>query len=135
MVKMSFTTKQNAFDYALYMIASSYFDKAICKSKRLEGNLLLQYKEQKTDKQLQMEDLCISYMDKLVKKLPKEVFQQNMEVHLKRNREGVPTQVLFRGQDYILALYGVYSGKKPKFRCRIWAKKSPDGLNSNDIAA
>lgn len=135
MVKMSFTTKQSAFDYALYMIASSYFDKAVCKSKRAEGSLYLQYKEQKTDRQFQMEDMCISYMDKLSKQLPASLFQQNMEVHLRRNREGAPMEILFKGQEYILALYGVYSGKKPEFGYRIWARKKQKISNNKKKAA
>lgn len=123
MVKMSYTTKQTAFDYALYMIASSYFDNVTCRSKRLEGNLLLQYKEQKTDKQFMMEDFCISYMDELSTKLPNELFQQNMEAHLIRSRQSAPVEILFKGQNYMLALKGVYNGRKPKIDFRLWGRK------------
>ena len=80
MVKMSFTNNQTAFEYALYMIAGSYFDKATCKSKLIERNMLLQYKEQKIDKQYQMEDMCIRFMNKLAHNLPRNYFKQNMEV-------------------------------------------------------
>lgn len=123
MVKMSYTTKQTAFDYALYMIASSYFDNVTCRSKRLEGNLLLQYKEQKTDKQFMMEDFCISYMDELSTKLPNELFQQNMEVHLIRSHQSATVEILFKGQNYMLALKGVYNGRKPKIDFRLWGRK------------
>ncbi|SDB03126.1 hypothetical protein [Eubacterium oxidoreducens] len=47
MEKMNFTNKQTAFEYAFYMIAASYFNKAICRSKMTEQNMLIQYKEQK----------------------------------------------------------------------------------------
>ncbi len=47
MVKMNFTNSQTSFEYALYMIAASYFNKSVCLSEITEKNMLLQYKEQK----------------------------------------------------------------------------------------
>lgn len=119
MVKMSFTSNQVAFDYALYMIAASYFDKAICKSKLTEGNMLLQYKEQKLDKQYQMEDVCIRYMDRLMKELPREIFSQDVEVHLRRKAVGEPTQILFVGDRYSVKFSGTYKGTKSEIDSRV----------------
>ncbi|MCR5685992.1 MAG: hypothetical protein K6G81_11345 [Lachnospiraceae bacterium] len=51
------------------MIAASYFSKAPCSTKLVERNMFLHYKEQRVKKQYEMEDICISYMDKLERKL------------------------------------------------------------------
>ena len=39
MVKMNFTNSQTAFEYALYMIAASYFNKSACLSEITEKNM------------------------------------------------------------------------------------------------
>ncbi len=122
MVKMSFTNNQTAFEYALYMIAASYFDKAVCTSVFTEKSMLLQYKEQKLDKQYQMEDICIHFMDKVEEELPKKIFKQNMKVRLGK-REGVPTKIIFENDKYILSFTGNYAGRKSKINYRIIPKK------------
>lgn len=125
MVKLNFTNNQTAFEYALYMIASSYFNRAECKNKLLEKSMLLQYKEQKLESQYGMEDLCISYMDDLQKKLPPQIFKQNMKVHLRKEGNGT-TGVILVSKKYILQFHGVYAGKKSNIDCRLWVKKSAD---------
>ena len=47
MVKMNFTENQTAFEYAMYMMFGSYFDKAVHKNKILEKKMRVQYMEQK----------------------------------------------------------------------------------------
>jgi len=123
MVKMNFTDNQTAFEYALYMIAASYFDKAVCTSGFTEKGMLLQYKEQKLDKQYQMEDICIHFMDKFAKSLPKKFFQQNMQVRLGK-RKNAPTKIFFENDKYILCFIGNYAGMKSKIDYRILKKKS-----------
>jgi len=125
MVKMSFTNNQTAFEYALYMIAASYFDKAVCTSVFSEKNMLLQYKEQKLDKQYQMEDICIRFMDKVAEELPEKIFKQNMQVRLGK-REGAPTQIRFENDQYILCFTGNYAGRKSQIDYRILPKKVID---------
>ena len=122
MVKMNFTDNQTAFEYALYMIASSYFDKAICTSYFTEKGMLLQYKEQKLDKQYSMEDICIRFMDEIADELPEEMFHQDMWVHLSK-RKGTPTEILFENENYILRFTGNYAGRKSKIDYRIYNKK------------
>lgn len=122
MVKMSFTNNQTAFEYALYMIAGSYFDKATCKSKLIERNMLLQYKEQKIDKQYQMEDMCIRFMNKLAHKLPHNYFKQNMEVHLVRRQSGKPMEIIFANNTCMIDFICRYAGNKSKIDYRFWTK-------------
>lgn len=117
MVKMSFTNNQTAFEYALYMIATSYFRSAVCKNKLLEQNMLLQYKEQKLEKQYQMEEICIRYMDRLIKSLPIATEEQDVQVQLKRNKNN-KTVLIIKGINYRLVFVGEYSGKSSKIRCK-----------------
>ena len=89
------------------MIASSYFNRAECKNKLLEKSMLLQYKEQKLESQYGIEDLCISYMDDLQKKLPPQIFKQNMKVHLRKEANGttgvilVSKNIFFSSMEYM----------------------------------
>ena len=124
MIKMNFTDNQTAFEYALYMIASSYFDRAICQSKLTERNMLLQYKEQKMNNQYQMEEICIRFMDELATKASERFFNQNMVVHLRRNEEGNTTEILFENKNCAIVFSGLYAGKKTKIDYQIWVKKS-----------
>lgn len=59
---------QKAMLYVVYMIVGSYFDKTIIATKVLEKKLLLYYKEQNVNKQYKLEDICISYVEKRLKK-------------------------------------------------------------------
>ena len=121
MVKVSFTNDQTAFDYALYMIASSYFEKTKCRSMFTERNMLLQYKEQKLDKQYQFEEICIHFMDKLQRIIPKEVFSQEMSIRLRR-QVGKPTIIYFISDKYIVRFYGKYVGRRTKVEYQVWSK-------------
>lgn len=121
MEKMNLTNSQVAFDYALYMMATSAFAKTTCKSTILEKNMLLQYKEQKLNTQYQLEELCFALLKKEVRKFPKSLRRQEMTVHL-RKKVGYPTEVLFVSPRYIVSFYGTYAGKRTKLVCRVWEK-------------
>lgn len=123
MVKMKFTDTQTAFDYALYMIATSYFDKAECKNTIKEKNMYIQYKEQKLDNQYKMEDICIDYMERLLKKLPEEVFKQNIKAYL-RKLDDKHTEILLVGKAYALSLIGTYAGRNTVIDSRIFKKEA-----------
>lgn len=88
MVKMNFTNSQTSFEYALYMIAASYFNKSDCLSEITEKNMLLQYKEQKLNSQYQMEEICIEFMDNLVSKIPSRFFKRSVAVKLNKTASG-----------------------------------------------
>lgn len=119
MVKMNFTNNQTAFEYALYMIAASYFDKAICQSRMMERNMLLQYKEQKQNTQYQMEEICIDFMEGLVRKLPPEFFNRTVEVKLNKTPSGL-TEVVFLDNESIIAFRAKYAGRRTKIDIKIW---------------
>ena len=134
MEKMKFTDNQAAFDYAIYMIASSYFAKTECSNKMLENKLLFQYKEQSTDRQIKMEEICISYMNQLKKKLPKQLFRQEMKIHF-RKEDKVPSKIYFMNKDYIVCLQGIYMGKNSTIDCQLWTKKKLKEKQSMELAA
>ena len=121
MVKMSFTDNQVAFDYALYMIAASYLDKAVCKSKLNECRMFLQYNEQKLERQYSMEDICIKFMNGIVSVLPKELFAECVDVHLGRKLYNYRfiTEICFVSELYTISFYGIYKGKKTKIRYKL----------------
>lgn len=121
MAKMNLTNNQTAFEYALYMIASSYFDKTVCQSIIQERKMFVQYKQQKFEKQYHMEDICIRYMDELQKKLPEWFFEKQMIVRLVV-KNGF-TVVTFQNRKGVLELWGAYKGNKTNIHARVWMKE------------
>lgn len=121
MVKMNFTNNQTAFEYALYMIAASYFDKTVCLSKQTERRMLLQYKEQKINKQYQMEDVCIDFMEELVSILPVGYFNRTVEVKLNRITPCL-TEIAFLDEHMAITFRALYAGKKSKIIYQLWKK-------------
>lgn len=117
MMKMNLTDNQNAFDYALYMIASSYFTECVCKSEIIERKLCVQYHEQKSENQYAMEDLCINYIEKeLMKIIPEEVWNEKVEAHIVKHDGDKCASIRFMGENYALYIKGIYKGKvRPDF--------------------
>ena len=109
---------QKAFEYALYMIASSYFDKAVCTTQLTERNLLLHYKEENTRKQFEMEDFCIRFMNKLERRLGTGFFENNVFVKLVRKNENSPVLIVFSNEGMSLKLSVPYTEKKRLIRYR-----------------
>lgn len=126
MAKTNLISNQRTLEYALYVIASSYFNKTSCKTKLTESSMLIQYKEQKLDKQYQMEELCEEYMEELANKFPHRIFEQNMTVHLRRKASNLPTEILFRSEQFIIIFSCLYAGKKSEISYKIWEKKRPN---------
>lgn len=119
---------QMAFEYALYMMASSYFEeKPICRSGWMEGKLYFHYQMTKEKEQYQLEDACIRYLEQeLWNSVPKELWQASgVEAKLTRRCGANYTELLFRNQDIALQLLGRYdaSAHKAEFKhclsCRI----------------
>lgn len=81
-MKVNFkANKMMAFEYAVYMMAGSYFKKTICKNSLLEDKLRLHYLELKLDDQIAMENKVIQYMNKVVcPSLPRDFFKQEVRV-------------------------------------------------------
>lgn len=125
MPKMTFTSNQTANEYALYMIASSYFKKATCVTPIQEKKLKIAYLEQKTDNQYRMDENSIRYMEQLHNELPKAVWEQEVEAHLVGMKGGAATEIRFCGENFILRLVGTAKGKYFDIQNQIWVKKSP----------
>lgn len=125
MVKMNFADSQTAFEYALYMMLGSYFDKAICRSKWQERKMFVQYQEQKEKQQYILEDICLRYIEKvLLPNLPKDFWQQEVEVRFRPTTfEGVH-DIQFHGKEYVLRVGGIYRGKRnTRMQYEIWHKE------------
>lgn len=119
MVKINFTNNQTAFEYALYMIAASYFDKAVCKSKFIERKMLVQYKEQKLSSQYRMEDICIDFMEGFVKSVSSDFFHQDMDVYLAKKSINAPFEIVFKNNRYCISFIAKYSGNKSKIDVKL----------------
>ena len=113
MMKMNFTNNQVAFDYVLYMIVGSYFDKTTCDRAQLqEKKMFLQYKEQKLNNQFAMEDACIVFAEQeLLPNIPEKFWEQQAEVRIrKRTEDG--SLISFEGKDFRLICQVELSGKR-----------------------
>lgn len=121
MKKMNVSNNQAAFEYAIYMIASSYFDKATCKANDKLGNLMIYYRETKVETQYVMEEVVDTFMKALVRKLPKEFFQDEVHVSFKPMEDGT-TRICFQGERSALFLNGAYAGKGTKIYSVIGTK-------------
>lgn len=112
MQKMTFTTNQTAFEYAIYEIVGSYYKKATCVSTIQEQKLIVHFKEQKQDTQCLMENKVDGYVrGVLLKKLPPEVWEEEVTVEIKKAPESEVMNLIFCGQKYALIVKGVYRGK------------------------
>lgn len=129
------TNSQAAFEYALYMIASSYFKSARCKSGLQEKKLLLHYKETKPDTQYKMEDVCIRFMDDLVRRVPSKFFDRDVTVHLVGHEDAGVTELYFTNSKYVLRLKGIYKGGKTKIEPKVWRKNRPHKGGGNRTVA
>ncbi len=108
MDRINLTSDQAAFEYVLYMIAASYFEKATCVTDLTERKLLLHYKDQKENAQLNMESYCIRFMEGFEDRLGKNFFAKDVRVRLIREKEDRPISVIFTGEDMELKLSALY---------------------------
>lgn len=133
MVKMNFTNNQKAFEYAMYMMLGSYFNKAFCKNTLLEKKMYVQYLEQKEKKQIELEDVCLRFIEKeLIPQLPKELWEHEVEVRFRPTKLQGLQAVQFQCPDYILRVSGIYQGKyNTNIHYEIW-KRGKD-YEKNDI--
>lgn len=122
MIKMKLTDNQTAFEFALYMIAASYFNKVRCKSIVNATKMFMQYREQKLQNQYQMEDICIRFMDWLYDRLPSDLFNQNMIAHIIRRPEENLAELMFINKLYIISFKCVYAGKDSRIFFKSWSR-------------
>lgn len=123
MKTMTKTNHQNAFDYCMYMMLASNFRKSGIRTPLHEKKLYLYYKEEKEADQIQMEEQCLRYIRKLEEKLPPEMWQQSMDVHLIGRLDGSYTTIKLQSRDYVVYVKTEYSKKKPKIYLKLWTRK------------
>ena len=80
---MNQTERQRAFDYSMYVMLSSYFDKTVCTTKLQEKKLCLAYQELKDEIKQDYDESSIKIIEKeLLLKLPRQFTQQQMDLAL-----------------------------------------------------
>lgn len=79
--------RQQETAYMLYMIISSYFHKCSCKSKALEENLFLYYKEIQKDRQVDKERQIIRVSEGVLGECLASMAQMNAEVFISKTDE------------------------------------------------
>lgn len=124
MQKMTFTSNQTAFEYAIYEIVGSYFKKATCVSTIQEQKLIVHFKEQKQDTQCLMENKVDGYVKAvLLKKLPPEIWDEEVTVEIRKTPESDLMNIIFYGEKYALIVKGAYRGKNnAEFNYRFFTK-------------
>ena len=124
MQKMTFTSNQTAFEYAIYEIVGSYFKKARCQSTIQEQKLFVHFKEQKQDTQCLMENKVDGYVKAvLLKKLPPEIWDEEVTVEIRKAPESDLMNIIFYGEKYALIVKGAYRGKNnAEFNYRFFTK-------------
>ncbi len=124
MQKMTFTSNQTAFEYAIYEIVGSYFKKATCQSTIQEQKLIVHFKEQKQDTQCLMENKVDGYVKAvLLKKLPPEIWDEEVTVEIRKTPESDLMNIIFYGKKYALIVKGAYRGKNnAEFNYRFFTK-------------
>jgi hypothetical protein len=105
------------------MMASSYFNKAKCRTEFLERKLYMHYQEIKKEEQFILEEKCIDYIEQeLFKELPKDIWDQDVEVSLIKSSQDGPTDIRLIGPKYMLRLRVKYKGKNTKFFYQLLTK-------------
>ncbi len=103
---------QKAMEYAMYMIAGSYFAKVWNrKSKLQETKLKLYYQEEALNTQYLMEEICIDYIENyLMEILPEHIWKEEVELLLKVQEDTCRTSIRFEGRDFSLELQ-IHAGR------------------------
>ncbi len=124
MEKEKSNDSQSAFEYAIYVIVGSYFEKTSCISPLLEKTLKIKFLDQKQDKQASLEENCIGFVEKkLLKVLPADLWKGVAEVKLGVKNEEQRPEVRFTTDKYMLRVFGVYKGKGTELDYKLLTKK------------
>lgn len=134
MVKMSFTNNQTAFEYAMYMMLGSYFNKTSCKNRLLEKKMRLLYWEQREKNQIQLEKLCIRFIEKeLIPQLPEDIWNHDVEVKFCPTQYKGYQDIQFHSPEYILRVRAIYRGKDTVIQHQLWHKEATTMVEFQDI--
>ncbi len=118
------TDDQMALEYAIYMIAGSYFAGTTCTNTPWERKLRAAYWGMKPENQYRIEELCELYMEKnLADRLPENFRTEHVRVRMIPCRRLSQTELRFEGRDFILRMRGEYRGRKSRIRGQIWKRK------------
>ena len=121
---MNQTERQRAFDYSMYVMLSSYFDKTVCTTKLQEKKLCLAYQELKDEIKQDYDESSIKIIDKeLLPKLPRQFTQQQMDLALLGSTDKACTEIRLQNDDYVLRIKSRYSKRAPKMVYEVWRKK------------
>lgn len=86
---------QMALTYAMYMMLTSYFEHAECKTPLYEKKLYLRYMGQKVKDQYQLEDYCLQYLQNtLLARYPKKFWNRKVVVGITPNADGKGDTIL-----------------------------------------
>ena len=112
MIKMNFTNTQTAFEYVIYMMLGSYFNRTSCKNILLEKKMRFMYWEQREKSQIEMEKICIRFVEKeLLPQLSEHIWSQDVEVKFSPTRFKGYQDIEFHGEDFRLRVRAIYRGK------------------------
>ncbi len=121
---MNQTERQRAFDYSMYVMLSSYFDKTVCTTKLQEKKLCLAYQELKDEIKQDYDESSIKIIEKeLLPKLPRQFTQQQMDLALLGSTDKACTEIRLQNDDYVLRIKSRYSKRAPKMVYEVWRKK------------
>ena len=117
--------KQRAFDYSMYVMLSSYFDKTTCTTGLQEKKLCLAYQELKDeDKQLYDEQSIKVIEKELLPNFPNQFWHQQMELALLGRENKLCTEIRLQNEEYVLRVKSRYAKKKPALVYEIWRKNA-----------
>ena len=96
-----YDNEQYAADFAMYMMASSYFNKAkLVSGKLFERKLAMQFRERRLERQYELEEMCIQFVEEiLMNKLPGDIWDNEINVKLFKE-PGKTENIVFTGQGF-----------------------------------
>ena len=124
---MNKTEKQRAFDYSMYIMLSSYFNKTVCATNMQQQKLYLAYQELKDTEKQQFDEKSVQLIEKeLLPKLPSWFFNQQMQVLLLGTEDDEYTELRFQNRYYVLRVKVFYDNKnkkKPVLVHEVWKRE------------
>lgn len=106
---------QMALEYAMYMMLTSYYDHAECRTPIYEDKLYLRYKAQRMNDQYKLEDYCLRYIEReLLPKYPAAYWKQSVEVRLMPTEDGCGGRILISDKRLELDVRVEYRVRKKK---------------------
>ena len=116
-------TKQRAFDYSMYVMLNSYFDKAVCTSDLQRKKLSLAYQELKDEDKDFFDAQSIAIIEKeLLPNLPAGFTKQKMQLSLVGSDDKMYTEARLSNDMYVLRIKARYAKRGTKLVHEVWKK-------------